>query len=144
MSRMPTTVERQTVTAGSCSDLNSIFDQEALLDRCMGDAELAARLLNRFGERLSTSIAEIKQALTAGDRSLALKLAHALKGEAGSLAALRVQQSAAAFEAGVHTASELTHPEIVRLTAALVAAADECVQRLQEAIEALSTSANHA
>ena len=144
MSRISTTADRQTRPAGTNSGLSSIFDLEALIDRCMGDAELAIKLLNRFGERLSTSVAEIKQTLIGDDRSGALKLAHSLKGEAGSLAAFRVQEAAAALEDGLRTASDLKHPEIVRLTAALAAATDECGQHLPEAVEALSTSANHA
>jgi HPt (histidine-containing phosphotransfer) domain-containing protein len=144
MSRISNTADRQTRAAGSYSDLASTFDLESLLERCMGDAELATRLLNRFGQRLSTSVGEIEQALGGGDRSEALKLAHTLKGESGSLAASRVHRAAAALEDGIHNATDLKHPEIVRLIAALAVAADECEQCLTEAIDALSTSANHA
>ena len=47
---------------------NGAFDLDALLDRCMADAGLASKLLERFGARLPKSIADIKQSLAALDR----------------------------------------------------------------------------
>jgi two-component system, sensor histidine kinase and response regulator len=125
-------------------ELNGAFDLAALVDRCMGDAGLAARLLGRFGERLSTSVGEIQNSVNAGDRSEVLKQAHTLKGEAGSLAAVRLQESAAQLEACVRKAHDMKDPEIVRLTVALAAAAEQCRQRLPKAVDSLSTSANSA
>jgi HPt (histidine-containing phosphotransfer) domain-containing protein len=110
----------------------------------MGDASLAARLLDRFGERLPITVAEMERSLTAEDRSEVLKQAHTLKGEAGSLSAVRLQQAAAELETCVRNAHETNHPEILRLALALATAADHCRRRLPEAVDALSTSINKA
>jgi HPt (histidine-containing phosphotransfer) domain-containing protein len=144
MSLQSTTTQRPTEPLASPSDLISVFDLEMLLDRCMGEAALAVKLLGRFTERLPASISEINKTLAAGDRSETLKHVHTLKGEAGSLAAVRVQKSATALETCVRDATDLNHPDIVALTAALAAAADQCRQRVAEAIDALSTSALYA
>ena len=144
MSALLTTTGPQAEIAASSSDLRSIFDLDALVDRCMGDAGLAARLLDRFGDRLPITVAAANRSLAAQDRSEVLRQAHTLKGEAGSLSAVRLQQAAAELETSVRKAHEMRDPEIVRLAAALATAADQCRQRLPEAVAALSTSTNNA
>jgi HPt (histidine-containing phosphotransfer) domain-containing protein len=76
----------------------SICALDTFLDRCMGDASVAAGLLARFEQRLSTSVSEIERCIAAGDFAEAVKRVHTLKGEAGSLAANRLHQAAAELE----------------------------------------------
>jgi HPt (histidine-containing phosphotransfer) domain-containing protein len=144
MSVSTTTTNPQNASTAKTSELNGIYDLDALVDRCMGDASLAAKLLDRFGERLPITVAEVERALAAGDRSELLRQAHTLKGEAGSLAAVRLQKAAAELEACVRDVQDLKDPQIVSLGRALTAAANQCRQRWPHAIDALTTSANHA
>ncbi|MEX2139376.1 MAG: Hpt domain-containing protein [Pirellulales bacterium] len=144
MPELSTTTEPQNTSQLTTANLNGVFDLDALVDRCMGDASLAAKLLGRFGERLLTSVAEIETSLAAGDRSEVLKQAHTLKGEAGSLSAVRLQQAAAELETRLRNAHDVPDPQVARLAAALSSAADQCRQRLPKALDALSTSANQA
>jgi HPt (histidine-containing phosphotransfer) domain-containing protein len=76
----------------------SICALDTFLDRCMGDATVAAGLLARFEQRLSTSVSEIERCIASGDFADAIKRVHTLKGEAGSLAANRLHLAAAELE----------------------------------------------
>jgi two-component system, sensor histidine kinase and response regulator len=69
-----------------------------LMTRCMGDAALAANLLRRFDGRLVQVVSEIEMAVAESNWTDASRRAHSLKGEAGSLAATRVQHAAGALE----------------------------------------------
>lgn len=144
MSRLLTTTEPQHQSAASSAELSAIFDLSTLLDRCMGDAGLAARLLERFGARLPKAVAEIECSLATQDRSELVKQSHTLKGEAGSLAAVRLQQAAAELETCLRNEPNLPEAEIVRLAAAIATEAEQCRQRLPETLDALSTAANPA
>lgn len=144
MTALSTAPESQTASKFNTTDLNGVYDLEALVDRCMGDADLAAKLLDRFGQRLSTTVGEIQQSVNAGERSAVLTQTHTLKGEAGSLAAVRLQEAASELEACVRKAHNRQDAEIFRLTVALTAAAEQCRQRLPRAVEALAMSAKHA
>ena len=144
MSLVLTTTEPEHDSAVSSSDLCCIFDLDALVDRCMGDAVLAAKLLDRFGERLSTTVAELERSLAAGNRTEVLRQAHTLKGEAGSLAAVRLQQSAAELETYMRDAHDTKDPQILRLATSITTAADQCRQRLPETLVALASPTNTA
>jgi HPt (histidine-containing phosphotransfer) domain-containing protein len=129
--------------ATSCPELKGTFDLDALLDRCMADAGLATKLLERFGARLPKSVAEIKRLLTSQDRTEVLKQVHTMKGESGSLSAVGLQQAAGDLETQLREASDLNDPEIARLAAELAAAANLCQERLPQALAALAAAAEN-
>lgn len=80
---------------------DTIFDYESLLKRCMGDSQLAHRLVLRFERRLPDDIKQIAAAVEAADATRLSDLAHTMKGAAANLslgeiraAAIELQQLA--------------------------------------------------
>ena len=69
------------------------------LARCNHNAALYRRMLQRFEEGQAQAPQQIRAALVAGDRAGAERLAHTLKGLAGTIGAAAAQQAAAAVEA---------------------------------------------
>ncbi len=127
-----------------CPELRGTFDLEALFDRCMSDAGLAIKLLERFGARLPKSIAEIEQSLAAFDRSEVLRQVHTMKGESGSLSAVGLQEAADHLEAQVRDSVDMHDPEIAQRGAKLAAAANLCRRRLPQALATLASATNDA
>jgi len=68
-------------------DLPPALDYQAFLKRCLGQPQLAEKILAKFRARLSRDVAEIRSALSRGDLVTVSKLAHQLKGAAGNVAA---------------------------------------------------------
>jgi HPt (histidine-containing phosphotransfer) domain-containing protein len=127
-----------------CPELRSTFDLEALFDRCMSDAGLATKLLERFGARLPKSVAEIEQSLAACDRSEMLRQIHTMKGESGSLSAVGLQEAAGNLETLVRDSADMNDPEIARLVSELAAAANLCRRCLPQALTTLASATNDA
>jgi HPt (histidine-containing phosphotransfer) domain-containing protein len=80
-----------------------VFNQEDLLDRLMGDNDLAARLITGFLHDIPRQLAALKERLDAGDARGALLQAHTLKGASAAVSAqalsavsLEAQEAAAA------------------------------------------------
>lgn len=74
-------------------------DTRGGLARVMGNASLYIDLLGRFVSGQHDACTRIAQALDAGNAELARRLAHTLKGVAGNIGALSVQEEAAKLEA---------------------------------------------
>jgi two-component system sensor histidine kinase/response regulator len=68
------------------------------LARVAGNTKLYLKLLRQFAEQQADVVARITATLDAGDRGTAERLAHTLKGVAGSLGAGAVQAAAGALE----------------------------------------------
>jgi HPt (histidine-containing phosphotransfer) domain-containing protein len=110
-------------------DLSEAFDLTALVGRCLGDAELAGDLLDRFHDRLSDACEALERHVRDGDHEAAARVAHSLKGEAGSLAADGLQAGCAELEAALRDA------ELPALPAALEQVQSEAA-RCREAHDA--------
>jgi len=67
--------------------MSEIFNKNALLERVDGDEELAQGLLSIFLEHTPLQIADLHEALEAGDASRLQGQAHSLKGAAASISA---------------------------------------------------------
>ena len=109
------------------------LDLQLGLRRVMGKQALYLELLGKFAHAQDRVPAQIDSALQAGDRALARRLAHTLRGLAGNLGASALQQQAAAVEGAIAegTASAALAPLLAGLaqlldplTAALKAALD--------------------
>ena len=74
------------------------LDTATGLTRVGGNRRLYLRLLGQFVEQQGPAVGQIMRALEAGDRALAERLAHTLKGVAGSIGAGPVQASAGVLE----------------------------------------------
>ena len=77
------------------------IDVEGGLRRVMGNKALYLDLLRRFSEGQRDTPQGMREALAAGDRRLAERLAHTLKGVSGNIGAAGVQASAAELEAAI-------------------------------------------
>jgi CheY-like chemotaxis protein/HPt (histidine-containing phosphotransfer) domain-containing protein len=101
------------------------MDLDALLIRCMGDAEFRARLLAKFPEQVTSCLQKITEALSSQDAIGLAQAAHGLKGTAANLSAPSVQRVAAEIEA-LGKAGSLSEAE--RVVEALRAEVARCVE----------------
>ncbi len=74
------------------------FDREVALSRVNGNLELLKRFIRLFIERNGNAAAEIASAVEAGDLEAAKRTAHTLKGSAGTVGLVVVQQIAGRLE----------------------------------------------
>ncbi len=63
--------------------------------------KLYLSLLTKFRDGYSSTIREINEAIEKGDRELAVRLAHTVKGVAGNIGAVKVQEASYALEKGL-------------------------------------------
>jgi HPt (histidine-containing phosphotransfer) domain-containing protein len=84
------------------------------LSRVGGNRTLYVKILRQFVEQHGPAADQVGDALAKGDRSLAERLAHTLKGVAANIGAAGVQSSAAALERAIRDRS--TADEVERAT----------------------------
>jgi len=109
------------------------LDTTTGLARVGGNRKLYLKLLREFVEQQGPAVEQIGDALSRGDRALAERLAHTLKGLSGSIGAARVQTAAGvleqairSFDGGTEVAdasrqvSAVMQPLVAELRAALV------------------------
>jgi PAS domain S-box-containing protein len=70
------------------------FDREGLLERVMGNRELACRIVRGFVKDMPGQIALLAQAVSEGDSKQVRLLAHSIKGAAASVGGLDMRQAA--------------------------------------------------
>lgn len=75
-----------------------VFDRRGLLDRLMGDAELAAELVGVFLEDLPRQLEALRSSLTAGDLAAAERQAHSVKGASANVGGEALRAAAFAIE----------------------------------------------
>ncbi|SLM27587.1 PAS (fragment) [Desulfamplus magnetovallimortis] len=89
----PSDTSREHIYKG-LSDTSSVFDLNALNNRMMHDKEIAAIILNLFINKMPESIKDIKEIIKKGDYDQMAFQAHKIKGSAGNVAAVAIQQTA--------------------------------------------------
>ena len=94
------------------------LEAEAALRRVGGRRTFYLSLLRRFAEGQADTAAAIRAAVRAGDRETARQQAHALKGMAGTIGAMRLQDSAAAVEQALSDDDSLVHVDTLLATLA--------------------------
>lgn len=97
---IPSTIERRAGTAS-----REVIDIRDGLDRVMGDRDLYTRMLRRFRKDYTRGDSPIRVAMDAGDRALAHRLSHTLKGASGMIGARPLHQAACALETALRTSS---------------------------------------
>ena len=120
---VPAAVVREAVEVPRGSDISSDVQRGLLqipgLDaasglKCVGGkAERYVRLLRRLVDDHGDDLSKLRACLAVGDLTGARRIAHTLKGVAGTLGAIRLQGAAAALEAGI--LAEYPGGEIERL-----------------------------
>ena len=99
------------------------------LRRVLGKRSLYLALLGKFVQGQRDAAAAVRQAVAAGDRATAERLAHTLKGVAGNIGALQLQGLAAELEDGLRSGASADRLE------ALLDAVATPLQALVQAIE---------
>jgi len=74
------------------------FDPEELVDRLMGDENLARRVVDRFVRDMPSQLTSLADAICSDDRQSALLLAHSVKGAAANVTGASLTHLAAAVE----------------------------------------------
>ncbi len=113
----PYPIDRQTLTA------RAIFDEHALLNRVMGDRDLASKLIAGFLQEVPQRLHDLRRSLNEGDLSGLRLQAHSIKGAAATLSANVLRDSANALQKAA-TANDL-------------AGSAELLPRMQEQFEQL-------
>lgn len=111
---IPSTIEVRADAAA-----REVVDVGDGIDRVMGDRDLYERMLRRFHKDYKGGHQPIRVALDAGDRALAHRLSHTLKGAAGMIGARRLHRAASALETALRTASGTESACLDALTPAL-------------------------
>lgn len=108
------------------------------LRRVAGNTRLYVRLLRQFTSQQADAIGEIRAALATNDAESAIRMAHTLKGVAGSLGARDVQDAAAAVETLLRAGSpaDTTNAALAQLAAVL----DPIMTRLRAALAMNTTT----
>jgi two-component system, sensor histidine kinase and response regulator len=95
------------------------FDADDLLERLMGNEELARRIVSRFLADLPGQLAELKKALREADANSAAQRAHRIKGSAANVSARGVSALAAQMDQSCRSGD-------LAGAAALLAKLEEC------------------
>ena len=77
------------------------------LSRVRGNVKLYVKILRQFAEQQGPAIDQVTEALEAGDRASAERVAHTLKGVAGNIGATGVQSVAAELERGIRDRADV-------------------------------------
>jgi len=80
-----------------------IYDKKVLMERMMGDEELANSILRDFLNDIPGQVNTLKECLDKKDKDGAQRAAHSIKGAAGSVGALALQKTAYNIEKCVKT-----------------------------------------
>ena len=111
------------------------FDLSAGLKRLGGNKTFYLKLLKGFVERYSDTAADIRMALDAGNYRQAHSMIHDIKGLAGNISAVHLQEAASELEKRVKRVSEDAPPE----RDAILSAFNTFETRLMEALQAART-----
>ena len=76
----------EAVVAGPEAD-DAVFDRAVLIERLLGDEDLAGEILDDYLERTPSMIVALKEALGDGDRAATERQAHSMKGASASIGA---------------------------------------------------------
>ena len=95
------------------------LDVAAGLQRVGGDAAVYRSILCKFHASQADSLKRIVDAEAAGDRPLAIQLAHALKGVAGNIAATELHAAVETLESQLHAGERLDETVVARASGLL-------------------------
>ena len=104
------------------------------VNRVGGSVEAYKRLVRKFAENQANAVNEIRSAIQTGDGELAVRTAHSLKGAAGALGAVSVQEAAAQLETELKAGAENADPSLI----------DALADTLEHTIETIKASLGSA
>jgi CheY-like chemotaxis protein/HPt (histidine-containing phosphotransfer) domain-containing protein len=123
--------EQQAAPQGG-SDLP--FDVMAAFDRCMSDAGVVGRVLQKFKEHAPVNLAELQKKVEAKDAAETKRLAHGMKGAAANISAEKLRALALELERLGHEA-ELS--AATGLLKQIEAELNRCIEFIPEAMKKL-------
>jgi len=134
---------KASATAAAASSPSSLPAVEGLnaaqgLRRVAGNQGLYVRLLRQFLDGEADAAVRIRESLDRGERAVAERLAHTVKGVAGNLAAGPVQAAAGALEKAIRDGADPARVETLRAQLA------EALDRLSSALRPLLPSSTGA
>ena len=91
-------VNEDDITDGPEASEINVFEREVLLERLMGDAELADMVIDGFLKDIPVQLGELKRNIDEGNPGAAETLAHKIKGAAGNIASPSLQGMAYEME----------------------------------------------
>ncbi len=106
-----------------------VWDEQGLLGRCGHKPERAKRLIEMFMEDIPDTLSDIKTSLDNNDTEKTHKQAHALKGMAANLGALRLQETAFDLEL---CANQLSIDRCNKLLKVILLEVDHLKEELQD------------
>ncbi|MFK7960789.1 MAG: Hpt domain-containing protein [Phycisphaerales bacterium] len=80
------------------SDPSDVFESDSLLSRCLDDASLAAKVLERFESNAESMIDDLRAAMDAADADAVARAAHVIRGVAANVSCDELASSAGAME----------------------------------------------
>jgi HPt (histidine-containing phosphotransfer) domain-containing protein len=75
-----------------------VFDQQAMLERLMGDQDLIGTVIEVFLDDIPQQLSDLLRMISAGDVAGTERLAHSIRGASGTLAAERFSETAHKIE----------------------------------------------
>ncbi|MBF0623869.1 MAG: response regulator [Magnetococcales bacterium] len=111
------------------------FDVAGAVARVGGNPQVWFKVLGRVPEAVGDSAGRIRAALAAGDRPTALREAHTLKGVAGNVGAVELQQAAAALEADLRGIQEGAVAAVETLLSGLTVSAERTLATLGRVLQ---------
>ncbi len=108
------------------------IDVESALLRLQGNRKLFIMLLQKFSQNYAGIANDIRNALSRADTELAQRLAHTLKGMAGNLSAVRLQESARVLEIAIEKKRSDEIAEAIRRLEEELICVLKSVETLQE------------
>jgi HPt (histidine-containing phosphotransfer) domain-containing protein len=85
-------------TQAAAYTASKVVDLDGLVNRCMGNIELAQRVLEKFRQRLPEELAELEEALKLGDMEKLARTAHRIRGSSATMSAEGLTSAAAGVE----------------------------------------------
>jgi HPt (histidine-containing phosphotransfer) domain-containing protein len=86
------------MSGNSQETIQNIINYEELLARCLGNVDIAEKVLSKFQDRFGVDLAELERGLDAGDPQAIALTAHRIKGASANVAAPALYEVAAGLE----------------------------------------------
>lgn len=123
--KMDAQVEKENDQIKDIGATEDVFDRADLLNRLMGDEELADEIINDFILDVPNNISALKEALKKNDAYSLQQRAHTLKGASGNVSAVALQEIARRIELAGET-------EDFAKAGPLIAELDEQLEKLKK------------
>ena len=82
----------------SHEEIEGVINVDELLSRCMGNIDIAERVLNKFQDRFDVDLTELERSLDEQDAGMIAHVAHRIKGASANVAAPLLYELAAEIE----------------------------------------------